>query len=78
VVKEHRQIYEAIEAASPDEARAAVKVHLEGAAQRLLKADRDFWKSEGEHLARDWLQVSEMGIARDVPELRARRTSKRA
>ena len=44
VVKEHRQIYEAIEAASPDEARAAVKVHLEGAAQRLLKADRDFWK----------------------------------
>jgi hypothetical protein len=44
----------------------------------LLKADRDFWKSEGEHLARDWLQVSEMGIARDVPELRARRTSKRA
>jgi GntR family transcriptional regulator, transcriptional repressor for pyruvate dehydrogenase complex len=77
VVKEHRRIYEAIEASAPEQARTAVKVHLAGAAQRLLKADRDFWKSEGENLARDWLQVSEMRVAQDLPETRMRRASKR-
>jgi GntR family transcriptional repressor for pyruvate dehydrogenase complex len=49
---EHEQIVSAIAARDPDLARAAATQHMEGAAQRVRAADRDFWRGEGGELAR--------------------------
>ena len=54
VAAEHRRIFQAIEQRSPDEARDAVHRHLSNAADRVIHADRDFWRNEGGDLAEVW------------------------
>ena len=52
VAEEHRQIYDAIRAQDPEQARAAVHLHIANAAERIVHADQAFWQQEGGDLAR--------------------------
>lgn len=52
VLHEHRQILAAISAGSPGQARAAAIEHMQGAAERVRQADREFWHGDGGALAR--------------------------
>ncbi len=54
VADEHRRIYDAILHQDPDEARAAVRLHLLNAAERIMGADTEFWQHEGGDLAQLW------------------------
>jgi len=47
VAAEHRELRDAILASDPERARAAAILHMKNAADRILTADRSFWKTDG-------------------------------
>lgn len=52
VDEEHGAIRDAIAAGDPDQARAAAVRHMECSAQRILSADRAFWRTGGGGISR--------------------------
>ena len=54
VADEHRCIYGSILEANPAKARAAAHEHLRNAAERITRADTEFWQQEGGDLVQVW------------------------
>ncbi len=50
--EDHERLLAAIAAGDPAAARAAARRHMEGAAERVARADPDFWAREGQAQAR--------------------------
>ena len=48
----HERVVEAIVAGDVEEARAAARAHMDGAAERVAEADPEFWAREGKEQAR--------------------------